>query len=222
MAKAAKGPAPKPKIELVCFDLGGVLVQAASGGWVGACKRAGVPIRKELARLRSHLGLERINTSFETGQISVDEFIDKLVSVTNYAPQELVAIFRSWLVGLYPGAELILTDLQQVDVKLSCLSNTNPIHWQHLITHEHFRPLEALQHRYASHLINSRKPDLEAYEHVENDLDIDPETILFFDDMLRNCEAASENYWNVVRIDSKNDPSAQIRKALVEYNVLSA
>ncbi len=219
MAKKDTGPPPKPTIELVCFDLGGVLVQAASGGWVGACKLAGVPIRKELANLRSNLGLERVNNAFETGRISVDQFIEQLNKVTKYTPDELLAIFRSWLVGPYPGIEPLMERLAQTPVTLSCLSNTNPIHWQHLITHPKFQFLEALHHRYASHLINARKPDLEAYEHVENELDIDPETILFFDDMTRNCVAAEDNYWNVVRIDSKNDPAAQIEKALIEYNV---
>ncbi|MDX1565755.1 MAG: HAD-IA family hydrolase [Phycisphaeraceae bacterium] len=220
MDESSEEPVGRAPIELVCFDLGGVLIQAASGGWIGACQRAGVPIRQELERLRSSLDLERFNNDFETGRLSVDRFVDKLAEVTLYEPSQLLAIFRSWLVGFYPGIESLLKRLADTPVELSCLSNTNPVHWQHLITHPQFKPLEGLHHRFASHLIGARKPDLEAYEHVENELDIDPETILFFDDMTRNCVAARENYWNVVRIDSKNDPAAQIEKALRRYKVL--
>ena len=36
------------RIELVCFDLGGVLVQLVSG-WHEACERAGVPVHEPYA-----------------------------------------------------------------------------------------------------------------------------------------------------------------------------
>ncbi len=206
-------------IELVCFDLGGVLVRAAPQGWGGSVKRAGLPLRKELERLRGDQNLADWNDRFETGELEPDKFIKMLSNVTTYSPEEIHKILEVWLVDLYPGVEEFLTRLADTGVRLACLSNTNPIHWNILWSSDVFKPLEKLNHRFASHVIGSRKPDLEAYEVVENEANVDPESILFFDDLKINVGAAIENYWNAERIDPKGDTVAEMTGLLEKYGV---
>ncbi|MBI1375515.1 MAG: HAD-IA family hydrolase [Phycisphaera sp.] len=198
-------------IQVVCFDLGGVLIRCVNG-WGSACKRAGVPIREEgLLALKGHQGVADANNMMEEGKVSARKFMQVLALVTGYQPQEIFQIVSSWFIELYPGVDELLQELSEAGIRLAALTNTNDVHFDILNEDERFAAIpKFIPDIFASHIIGVRKPDFEAFEHVEFKLNVDPDQILFFDDVKENVEAAIHHDWKAVQIDSNNDPAAQI------------
>lgn len=210
-------------IELVCFDLGGVLIRIASG-WEDAFERSGVPasalrdIDPETVA-RSH---ESVLHAFETGQIAEEEYFRQASGLFGVEPAQMKAFFTAWLVGPYPGVDDLLDALVAHDVRTACLSNTSPPHWR--MMHDdssHARmPLEKLTDRFASHLAGAMKPDAAIYELVEQVTGVPGEAILFFDDYGKNVEAAKARGWQAHKIDSQGDTCGQVMGILRERGVL--
>lgn len=57
--------------------------------------------------------------------------------------------------------------------------------------------LSKLDYVWLSYQIHQRKPDVEAFIKVENDIDILPKNILFIDDKMRNLNVAKSRGWNI-------------------------
>ncbi len=162
--------------EVVLFDLGGVLIELGS-----------LPIRMEgTAEPTDQDDWRRWLTSpsvrrFESGAATPEEFGRSMVEefAMGVEPEAFLAAFRDWPKGFFPGAESLLEDLAAV-VRVACLSNSNPLHWSRF--HEELRMAELFDHRFASHLIGSLKPDREVFEHVVAALGCDADRVLFLDD----------------------------------------
>jgi len=209
-------------IQVVCFDLGGVLIRCVNG-WGSACKRAGLPIREEgLMQLKGHQGVADANNMMEEGKVEAEKFMKVLALITGYTAPEIEKIVASWFIELYPGIEDMLRQLADRGVRLAALTNTNDIHYNILLNdNERFGAItQHIPDIFASHIIGARKPDFEAYEAVENGVNVDAEEILLFDDLHANIEGAKHHYWQAEQIDSNNDPAKQILKHCRRYGVL--
>jgi len=70
-------------------------------------------------------------------------------------------------------------------------SNTNRTH--QLYWEKHFPRVHAtFEKMYVSSEIGLRKPDAEAFHYILNDISVQPEELLFFDDSIENIEGASK------------------------------
>lgn len=207
------------KVELVCFDLGGVLVRLVRG-WEHAVEVAGVklPSREELAG-----GWERHHehaVALEVGMITEEEYEGRVrecfpgIDCAGYW-----RAFDAWLMGLYPGVGDLIADIKASGRKTGVLSNTNARHWR-VVTQE-YTPIATIDHVLASHLIGCRKPEGEAYRHVERESGVAGGGILFFDDRAENVEAARVAGWQAELIDPTRDGVVQIREILRGRGVLS-
>jgi len=212
-------PSADSPIRLVCFDLGGVLVRICRG-WPEACDRAGVANRladDEATWHRVHLAL----SDYEVGRIDSSEMTRRLAAVTDGStPADIERIITAWLVGLYDGVGELIASIHDAGLPTACLSNTNDWHWRMMDREDRFAPLRTLRHRYASHLVRSRKPEPGIYQHVETELRLPGESIVFFDDLPANIDAATRRGWQGVVVDHDADTVKQMRGHLRSIGVL--
>jgi putative hydrolase of the HAD superfamily len=177
------GPAD-PGVDVVLFDLGGVLVDF---GGVGPMKElSGIVDDDELW----HRWLTcRWVREYERGGCTSDEFAAGVVADWNLpiTPAEYLENFSGWIGGPYPGAAALVDDTNAV-VVTGCLSNTNAIHTERHFSR--FTEIHALGHRFFSHELGAVKPDREVFDRVAARLDAPHERILFLDDNLVNVEGA--------------------------------
>ena len=113
-------------IEIIIFDLGGVLVELT-----------GVPTM--LQWTRSRYDVEALweawlrspaVRAFETGTTTPDQFAADIIKEMDLpvAEYEFIERFTKWPKGLFPGVSQLL-DRLKVDFSLACFSNSNSLHW---------------------------------------------------------------------------------------------
>ena len=216
------GPANQARIELVVFDLGRVLVRICND-WVHACATAGVQIALEKLDPSSLLQLRELVHQVEVNAVSFDEFAGQVARTLGATPQQIRRASEAFLVSLYPGVVELIAELHDAGLATACLSNTNEHHWELLADPDHpaFGSLSALKFLFASHVIGARKPDAAIYAHLEQETGIRGGSILFFDDVKENVQAARSRGWNAEWIDPDlDDPLTQIRAAVEKYGAL--
>lgn len=127
--------------------------------------------------------------AFERGQMQPAEFAAAIVAEVgiDLTPEELLANFAKWPKGMYPGAEALVADVNQV-ADTGVLSNTNRMHWETQTDNEVMRGLFARE--YLSFAIGLVKPDADVFEYIVADLDRPAAAILFLDDNQINVDAA--------------------------------
>ena len=207
-------------VQLICFDLGGVLMRLQRN-WSAACAAAGVPISREVDAA-AEATIHDLICLHETGRMDSTQFDRELAALMGLRVEQARAICTAWLAGPYPGVDELLEELSGLAVRTACLSNTNAYHWQMMCSREHGcgLPLHRMDYRYASHLIGWRKPDAQIYEHVERSTGIAASRTVFFDDLPANVAAAEQRGWRAVLVDDPHDPVGQMRDHLAGLGVL--
>jgi putative hydrolase of the HAD superfamily len=198
-------------VDIVLFDLGGVLIELG-----------GVPVMRDLAGIGSDDEVWRRwltcpwVRSFERGHCSADEFASGVVSDWGLAvsPRRFLEMFRDWPRGPIPGAWELLAEVRSI-VPIGCLSNTNVMHWEHQVAR--WPILDAFDFRFLSFELGLVKPDAELFEEVSVRLPAGPEQVLFLDDNLVNTEAARSSGFSSAQVRGVG----QARQALVNLGVLS-
>ncbi len=155
----------------------------------------------------------------QTGRIDHEQFLREVVNSRGmrYSLDEARRVHAAWLLGEYPGVGDVIDLIHSHSVRTAALSNTNHAHWQAM---ENYPALRRLQHRLASHELGLVKPDPAIYHEAERRFGVNGRSILFFDDLVANVEAARAVGWNAVQIDHRGDTAAQIERALRLHHVL--
>jgi len=216
-------------IELVCFDLGGVLVRICRT-WGEACRRAGTDVRGDAAGDRADAARRELAELYSRGRVSRAEWIDRLgIAMSGlYTKEELSAIHAAVTIEEYPGVGEVIEKLHRASVATACLSNTDHDHWAHLIHHDGVQPLAGdprypsvrrLGSHHASHLMGLAKPDHAIYRAFERATGTAGKHILFFDDLPENVESARSVGWRAERIDPNIETAAQLRHHLEVYGI---
>jgi putative hydrolase of the HAD superfamily len=209
-------------IQLVCFDLGRVLVRICDG-WRHACEVAGVPAPAREPDPAARAALHDLICRVEVAQIQPADFCRDAAPALGMPAADVTAVWNAYTRGTYPGAHELLDELKSAGVATACLSNTNATHWRLMgdpSSHCPF-PFDRLTHAFASHLLRLRKPDDAIYARVERATGVAGDRIVFFDDVPENVEAASRRGWHAHRIDpALDDPLPQIRLHLRGHGVL--
>lgn len=208
-------------VRLVVFDLGRVLIRICDD-WQHACRCAGLEVNT--ASLLLHVtALKKLSDAHEVGQISSADFLAEIARVIGASPDHVRRASEAYTRGAYAGAPELVDELNAAGVRTACLTNTNEHHWQLLSQpgHPTFFPLDRLGYRFASHLMRCRKPDAAIYERVERETEMPPSSILFFDDVVENIEAAARRGWGANRVDPKlENPIPYVRSVLRQRGVL--
>ncbi len=171
-------------IEIVLFDLGGVLIELSS---IQSMSRF-LGDQSEEEVWRRWLACPWVRR-FERGHCGADDFARGMVETWSMStsPEVFLDAFVHWPRGLMPGARE-LAHAARSRVTIGCLSNTNALHAERHTSEEAVYDL--FDHRFLSHEIGLVKPDREVYDHVLAELDCPAANVLFLDDNQINVEGA--------------------------------
>jgi putative hydrolase of the HAD superfamily len=112
---------------------------------------------------------------------------------TELTEDQVTAAFNAELGATIETTAATLPDLK-CRTQVGCLSNTNSIHWDHLLKAYDF--MGNFDRRFASQLLGSAKPGREIYEKVIELLGTRPNQVLFFDDKAENVATAQKLGWH--------------------------
>ena len=150
---------------------------------------------------------------FELGRRSESEFLDDFFADGRpFDQQAFVTEVRSayrWL----PGMEELLAELRAVGLSMHAFSNYPE--WYQMIE-ERLELSRFASWTFVSCLIELRKPDPAAYQHVLERLGVPAERCLFVDDRASNCEAARRAGIDSIRFEGVEP----LRESLRERGVL--
>ena len=170
-------------IEVVLFDMGGVLVQLGD-----------LATELGVADMSSQQFWDRWLTSpsvraLERGDGTVDGFAEGLIAEFDLAMErhEVIARFAAVTRGLFPGAVEMVRSVPD-HVRTGLLSNTNEVHWETQPGAEIMHGL--CQHEFLSFRLGLMKPDRDIFEYVIADLGTEAQHILFIDDNMMNVDGA--------------------------------
>lgn len=174
-------------MQTLLFDLGGVIVDYRGPERLAALSKGAMSLGEANEALSSSDFLH----AFERGEISPETFAHEAVAAwkLDLAPKAFIEDFEEWPERFLPGAQEALEALAG-PYRLACLSNINIPHWRRaeaLDLPAHFSGV------FLSHEIGARKPEPDIYAHVIDALGGAPEKIVFFDDVMRNVEAARDH-----------------------------
>jgi putative hydrolase of the HAD superfamily len=199
------------KIELVLFDLGGVLVElhgvSTMLAWMGNTVQV-----DELWKLWLTSPVVR---EFETGRTAPNDFADRIIREMTLpvGRKEFLDAFSGWLQGLYPGAMELVRSVPERFTRAT-LSNTNVLHWDRMMTE--FELENEFHRHFASHLTVRIKPDPDAFQFVAETMGCKPSAVFFIDDNSLNVEAARK----VGMHAAQTKGPTEARQALVEAGIL--
>jgi glucose-1-phosphatase len=199
-----------PAVDLVLFDLGGVLIDLG-----GLRTMQDLTGEQDVERLwRRWLSCPWVRR-FESGQCSPQVFAEGVVAEWGLSttPDEFLASFRSWPTGPLTGAEDLVRDVSAV-VEVGCLSNTNHLHWSDWAGS--WAIVDLIPTRFLSYELGLVKPDREIFDRVLVKTSLEPERILFLDDNQVNVDSAVSAGLQALRVQG---PTAA-RRALENVGVL--
>lgn len=174
-----------PEVELILFDLGGVLIELTG---VGKMVAWSTPALSPEGMWEKWLSSPAVR-DFESGRSDAGAFATGVIEEFGLPvdTQTFLDEFLKWPRGAFPGVSALLRVLSRTH-RLGVLSNTNALHWERFIEEMEF--MAFFDYRFASHLTGRLKPDRETFHYVADRTGIDPGRILFFDDNQVNVNGA--------------------------------
>lgn len=193
--------------QALLFDLGGVLLDVRSAGTLQAwAPHSALP----LDELRARYAADGAGRRYERGELSGTEYFAHIARTLELdAPVE--DIERGWNAIFFGEVEPTLTLVERARRQLPCFgfSNTNASH-QATYTERYPRLVAAFDRIFTSHELGLRKPERAAYDRVCALVDAPAPTILFFDDLAENVEAARAAGLQAVWVRSAEDVAAAL------------
>jgi HAD superfamily hydrolase (TIGR01509 family) len=173
-------------IETIIFDYGNVIFDIDHQLTINAFKQLGA--QKEEGFF-SHLKQNPLFDDFETGSISANEFREGIRKIANIqlSDQQIDDAWNTLLLGIREG---YLEFLLEVKSKLSTylLSIINYLQKNHNVPDMS----SFFVKDYYSHLMGMRKPNVNIFEFVLNEHQLNPSTTLFIDDSPQHLETAKK------------------------------
>jgi FMN phosphatase YigB (HAD superfamily) len=182
-----KGP-----YKAILFDLGGVLIDIDYQATERAFIDLGV---HDFAARYTQFAQEDLFDLFETGQISPQHFINKLLPITSpgTSPNQVYAAWNAML-GQFPPEKIEFLLMISKTTPIFMLSNTNAIHWDIVIQRwKNSCKLtldQVFQTIFLSHEIKQRKPQPSTFDWVLEQMGMKPNEVLFIDDSPQHVEGA--------------------------------
>lgn len=194
-------------IELVLFDIGGVL---GSNGWDHEQREAAVE-RFHLDPEDFQYRHEETVGAFESGQISLDEYLDltALCDRPSFTRDEFKAFMFAQSVP-WPDSVAVARDLAATGIRMATLNNESAELNAYRI--EEFGLHEAFPTFFSSCWLGVRKPTLAIYERVLGMTQADPARTVFVDDRLQNLTPAAALGMRTIRFQSAEQLRGELGK----------
>ena len=185
-------------IDTIIFDFGDIFINLDKQATVDGLEKLGLKKWNE--------DLNQLNTQFEKGLISEENF---LLGIQKQIPSASTnEISNAWNAILLDFPLYRLEFLQKLSKKyrLFLLSNTDSIHINHFKDRNgddfYNRFYNCFEKVYFSYDLGMRKPDVEIYNFVINENKLIPEKTLFVDDNFDNIEGAKKTglqVWHLLK-----------------------
>lgn len=177
----------------IIFDLGGVILDISYDKTIQAFKNLGIQDFEQLYTQATQTGFF---DDFETGKMSSSKFIAALQHkiANDITSNDIIHAWNAMLLNWDIHRLNLLVELRKHH-RVFLLSNTNSIHQSSfMLSLKEQTGLATLMNHfdkiYMSHEIGLRKPNVEIFEYVLNDQQINAEETLFLDDSIQHIEGA--------------------------------
>ena len=195
-------------IEIIVFDLGGVIVNVNFNSPLGKLFDDSGAVRDSFSNKSDLLGLLR---QYETGKINALDFHER---ISDHLETELsFDEFTSASIGAIKagddGINGIIETLSK-QYQLAILSNTNSVHYEHI--KENYSIIGLFEHILLSYEMGTMKPDVEAYEKLIQATSTPASQHLFIDDRIENIIAAKETGMDGIQYKSVKGLTAALRQ----------
>jgi putative hydrolase of the HAD superfamily len=180
------------EFKAVIFDLGGVIVNIDYAATIEAFGTLGYGDFQSVYSQAQQTGL--IN-DLETGIISSQRFVNELLPYLKVgtSPNKVIAAWNA-MIGSVPPERLSLLQIVRQKCPIYLLSNTNDIHMQAILRSwkaSSSQPMgDFFDGIYLSYKIGMCKPDVEIFEFICRENQLNPSDTLFIDDSIQHIEGA--------------------------------
>jgi putative hydrolase of the HAD superfamily len=193
--------------DAIIFDLGGVILNIDYNKTISAFKKLGM---ENFDELFSQAKQSSVFDDFETGKISAQHFINKLLPClkSGTSPNAVVHAWNEMVLNV-PLEKLELLEKLKAKYPVYLLSNTNELHipvvrkkWAEVTD----KPMEHyFNHLYFSNEIHMRKPNAEIFNFVAKNEKLNPESTLFIDDSIQHIEGAKKLGYQTIHLKNQED-----------------
>jgi glucose-1-phosphatase len=183
-------------IKNIIFDYGNVIFALDFLKSQQAWKELGIDNAHEFY---SHKLQDPTFTAFERGDITPEYFRERIRQITgndDLTDKQIDNAWNSLLLGITDGNHELLLDLKK-KYRTFLLSNINAIHYDYIMnylkTEFDFEGNDHLfEKTYYSHLTGKRKPEMEIFELVLTENNLNPAETLFIDDSPQHIATAQK------------------------------
>lgn len=180
--------------EVILFDLGGVVIDLNYEDTILELEQLGA---QDFKKLYSQALQSDLFDRYETGEISSMHFINKLKEYlpASISPNKVVSAWNAMIKSFQTQKLEQLLALKATH-KTALLSNTNDLH--EAFVRRKLRDVSELaleeyfHNTYLSHQIKQRKPHLETFLWVCENMGVQPKNVLFIDDSEQHIEGAKK------------------------------
>lgn len=177
------------KYKAIIFDLGGVIVNLDQDRTIRSFKRLNVDLDEVNEKLP-------VFKQYETGHVNTETFIQTIKAELkgNASDLEISTAWNNMILDIPADRIEVLKELRK-HYKLFILSNTNELHIQEFtklfeIDHPNENWENLFNKIYYSHLIGLRKPNVEAWQLILNENNLQAHETIFIDDTSMHFKAA--------------------------------
>lgn len=182
------------QVSAIIFDFGGVLINIDYRLTEEAFRKLGV---SDFKTVYSQAAQHGVFDDFETGQISADEWRNRVRQITGLSLVSDVDIDAAWnamIIGMGKDKEELIFSLK-ARIPVYLLSNTNIVHeayfTQQLINNFGWNPLSSMFDAvYFSHKRGMRKPHEATFNKVLDNHGLSAASTLFIDDSIQHIQGA--------------------------------
>lgn len=184
------------KIKNIIFDYGNVIFEINFKRTQDALLQLGIT---NVEAFFAHKNHNLIFDDFETASITPAQFRAKIREAANnpaLTDDEIDNAWNSLLIGVSANNHDVLLDVKK-KYRTFLLSNNNEIHYDWIINHvkENFQINnydDFFEKAYFSHLMKLRKPNVNIFEQVIKENNLNPAETLFIDDSPQHIEGAKK------------------------------
>ena len=200
----------------IIFDYGNVIFEINFKRTQNALLQLGIT---NVDAFFAHKNHHKLFDDFETNSVSAVEFragIRKAANNNDLIDQEIDDAWNSLLIGVSGNNHDVLLEMK-AKYRTFLLSNNNAIHYDWII--KHIKKNYSIDNydnyfekAYFSHLMELRKPNVDIFEQVIKENNLDPSETLFIDDSPQHIEGAKKAGLHTLLMDMHPEKLADFLK----------
>lgn len=203
-------------IEFIYFDLGNVLLYFDHDRM---CRQVAELIGVETGRVKDFYFAEDTLRGIETGEISDDEFYDRLCARFDCRPDRAALDYAaSAIFEVNATIVALASQLQSAGHRLGVLSNTCRAHWDYCTSGRYGIIPALFEVEALSFEIGAVKPERAIYDAAAELAGVVPENIFYVDDIEANVAGAHEAGFEAEHYTTTQQLARDLRRRGVRFN----